>query len=236
MSHTDTAKIIQDFTERLGMPFNNMSLIRTAFTHRSYVNEHRGEVAEHNERLEFLGDAVLELAVTRFLYDKYPDKTEGELTAYRAALVNTNTIAEAATKLDMNSCLLLSRGEARDTGRARQYILANTFEAVIGALYLDQGYDAAVAFIGAYIFPLTDEVVRKRLWQDSKSQFQEVAQERVSVTPSYAILHEEGPDHNKQFTVGAYIKDELVAKGRGNSKQEAEQQAARKALEAKGWV
>ncbi len=236
MAHADTEKIIHAFTERLGVSFNNTDLIRTAFTHRSYVNEHRGEVAEHNERLEFLGDAVLELAVTRFLYDKYPESTEGELTAYRAALVNTNTIAEAATKLDMNSCLLLSRGEARDLGRARQYILANTFEAVIGAIYLDQGYDTAVSFIGAYIFPLVDEVVRKRLWQDSKSQFQEVAQERVSVTPSYAILTEEGPDHNKQFTVGAYIKDELVAKGRGNSKQEAEQEAARKALEVKGWV
>jgi ribonuclease-3 len=236
MSHNDIEKNIIQFTERLGIPFKNPQLIRTAFTHRSYVNEHRGETAVHNERLEFLGDAVLELSVTRFLYDKYPDKTEGDLTAYRAALVNTNTISEAATKLGMNECLLLSRGEARDMGRARQYILANTFEAVLGALYLDQGYDKAVEFVAANIFPLVDEVVRKRLWQDAKSLFQEEAQERVSVTPSYAIIQEDGPDHNKQFTVGAYIKDELVAKGQGNSKQEAEQQAARKALESKGWV
>jgi ribonuclease-3 len=236
MSQNDTEKNILLFTERLGIPFNNPQLIRTAFTHRSYVNEHRNDTTLHNERLEFLGDAVLELSVTRFLYDKYPDKTEGDLTAYRAALVNTNTISEAATKLGMNECLLLSRGEARDTGRARQYILANTFEAVLGAVYLDQGYDRAVEFVAAYIFPLVDEVVRKRLWQDAKSLFQEEAQERVSVTPSYAILQEDGPDHNKQFTVGAYIKDELVARGQGNSKQEAEQQAARKALETKGWV
>lgn len=227
---------MQLFTERLGITFSNFQLIRTAFTHRSYVNEHRGDTATHNERLEFLGDAVLELAVTRFLYDKYPEKTEGDLTAYRAALVNTNTISEAATKLGMNECLLLSRGETRDTGRARQYILANTFEAVLGAVYLDQGYARAEEFVAAYIFPLVDEVVRKRLWQDAKSLFQEEAQERVSVTPNYAILQEDGPDHNKQFTVGAYLKEELVAKGQGNSKQEAEQQAARKALESKGWV
>jgi ribonuclease-3 len=200
------------------------------------VNEHRGEVSEHNERLEFLGDAVLELSVTRYLFDTYPDKTEGDLTAYRAALVNTNMISSVATELGMNDCLRLSRGEARDTGRARQYILANTFEAVLGAIYLDQGYERANAFVASYIFPHADEVVRKRLWQDPKSRFQEEAQERVSVTPNYAIVHQHGPDHNKQFTVGAYIKDELVATGEGSSKQEAEQNAAKRALEVKGWA
>jgi len=227
---------IEQFTERIGVTFNDPAFIRTAFTHRSYVNEHRGAPIEHNERLEFLGDAVLELVVTRFLFEKYPDKPEGELTAYRAALVNTHTISEAATQLGANDCMLLSKGESRDTGRARQYILANAFEAIIGAIYLDQGYDAAQAFIAANIFPRTEEVVAKRLWQDNKSRFQEEAQERVSITPNYTVLEESGPDHDKQFTVGAYLKTELIAKGVGKSKQEAEQSAARAALEAKGWL
>jgi ribonuclease-3 len=229
-------KDTEEFAKTLGVTFNDIAVLRTAFTHRSYVNEHRGEPIQHNERLEFLGDAVLELVVTRFLFEKYPDRTEGELTAFRAALVNTNTISAAATKLQMNDYLMLSRGESRDTGRARQYILANTFEAVIGALYLDQGYDVANDFIAKHIFPLSDEVVEKRLWQDGKSRFQEEAQEKVSVTPSYAILGETGPDHDKRFTVGVYLSDELVAKGEGRSKQEAEQMAAQNALEAKGWL
>lgn len=232
----EQAEHIKTFTNRIGVTFNDPTIIRTAFTHRSFVNEHRGAPIEHNERLEFLGDAVLELVVTRYLYEKFPDKPEGELTAYRAALVNTNTISDAGTQLGMNECMLLSKGEARDTGRARQYILANAFEAVIGAIYLDQGYDAAKAFIAANIFPRTDDVVNKRLWQDNKSRFQELAQEKVSVTPSYAVLNETGPDHDKQFTVGAFLKEELIAKGGGKSKQEAEQKAAHAALAAKGWL
>ena len=227
---------ILEFSRTVGVPFHDVRLLRVAFTHRSYVNEHRDEGVEHNERLEFLGDAVLELAVTRFLFEKFPDRTEGDLTAYRAALVNTNTISDAAVRLGMNNFLRLSRGEARDTGRARQYILANTFEAVIGAVYLDQGYDAAERFIAEHIFPLVDEVVRKRLWQDNKSRFQEEAQERLSITPSYATLNEQGPDHNKRFTVGAFLAEHLVARGEGNSKQEAEQAAAKAALETKGWL
>ncbi len=235
MTHDDAAVQVAAFAKTIGVSFRTLSLLTTAFTHRSYVNEHRGEVTEHNERLEFLGDAVLELVVTRFLFERYPDKAEGELTAYRAALVNTNSISDAAIKLNMNEYLLLSRGEARDTGRARQYILANAFEAVIGAIYLDQGYDAAQAFIAQNIFPKTDEVVQKRLWQDSKSHFQEKAQERVSITPSYTLLAETGPDHDKHFTVGVFLGEHLVAKGSGKSKQEAEQEAARAALAAKGW-
>lgn len=227
---------ILEFSRTVGVTFRDMHLLRIAFTHRSYVNEHRDEGAEHNERLEFLGDAVLELVVTTFLFEKFPDRTEGDLTAYRAALVNTNTISDAAVQLGMNNFLRLSRGEARDTGRARQYILANTFEAVIGAMYLDQGYDAAKHFIAAHIFPLVDEVVRKRLWQDNKSRFQEEAQERLSITPSYATLNEQGPDHNKRFTVGAFLAEHLVARGEGSSKQEAEQSAAKAALETKGWL
>jgi len=226
---------IRAFCEKIGVVFTNTALIETAFTHRSYVNEHRGEVKEHNERLEFLGDAVLELVVTRFLFDKFPEKPEGELTAYRAALVNTITISDAALQLGANDCLRLSRGEAKDEGRARQYILANTFEAIIGAIYLDQGYEAAQHFIAENIFPRIDEVVQKRLWQDSKSHFQEKAQDKASVTPNYQVLSEEGPDHDKLFTVGVYLKNEKVAEGTGRSKQEAEQSAAQAALEAKGW-
>ena len=226
---------IVDFTKRINVTFNDIAVLQTAFTHRSYVNEHRGDFIEHNERLEFLGDAVLELSVTRFLFDKYSDKTEGDLTAYRAALVNTQTISGAATKLGMNDCLFLSKGESRDTGRARQYILADIFEAVIGAIYLDQGYEVANTFIAENIFPLADAVVEKRLWQDNKSFFQEKAQEHVSITPSYAVIKEEGPDHDKQFTVGAFLNDEQVATGKGRSKQEAEQEAASNALKAKGW-
>ncbi|MBP9759928.1 MAG: ribonuclease III [Candidatus Pacebacteria bacterium] len=232
----DKSICIRKFTEAIGVTFNNPVLIRTAFTHRSYVNEHRGGPIEHNERLEFLGDAVLELVVTRFLFDKYPEKTEGDLTAYRAALVNTNTISDAATKLSMNDCMLLSKGEARDTGRARQYILANAFESVIGAIYLDQGYDTAKEFIAQNIFLRTDDVVKNRLWQDSKSHLQEEAQERVSITPSYAVLAENGPDHDKQFTVGAFLGTDLISKGVGKSKQEAEQAAAEQALKLKGWL
>lgn len=223
------------FETKIKYAFKNKVLLEQAFTHRSYLNENRAPGREHNERLEFLGDAVLELVVTEFLYAKYPEKPEGELTAYRAALVNTQSICDAATKLGMNDFLLLSRGEARDTGRARQIILANAFEAVIGSLYLDAGYTVAKQFIADQLFHKTDEVVAKRLWQDAKSRFQEIAQEEEGITPSYQLLDQSGPDHNKVFVVGAYIGNEKIATGEGRSKQEAEQAAAEKALIAKGW-
>jgi len=223
------------FEERVGVGFKNKRLLETAFTHRSYLNENRRAGAEHNERLEFLGDAVLELASTEFLYAKYPEKPEGELTAFRAALVNTNSIADAATKLGMNEFLLLSRGEAKDTGRARGIILANAFEAVIGAIYLDLGYKAAYDFIDAQLFHKTDNVVANKLWQDAKSRFQEMSQERVSITPTYELASQTGPDHDKVFVVAAYLGREKIALGEGRSKQEAEQDAAQKALVAKGW-
>lgn len=228
-------KDFSGFENKVGFTFKDKGFIQTAFTHRSYLNEHREPGREHNERLEFLGDAVLELVVTDFLFKKYPEKPEGELTALRAALVNTVSISAAATELGMNEYLLLSKGEAKDTGRARQYILANTFEAFIGALYLDQGYDAAQQFIAVNLFEKTEEIVEKRLWQDAKSRFQEAAQEHVSITPSYELVDEYGPDHNKKFVSQALLGDEPVAKGEGKSKQEAEQSAAEKALEAKGW-
>ena len=223
------------FGKKIGHTFKNPKFLETAFTHRSYLNENRTSAGEHNERLEFLGDAVLELVVTEFLFSKYPDKPEGDLTAYRAALVNTVSIADAATKLGMNEYLLLSRGEAKDTGRARQIILANAFEALIGALHLDAGYAVAQKFIAEQLFHKTDEVVEKRLWQDAKSKLQEIAQERHKVTPKYEVLKQSGPDHDRIFVVGAFIGEEKVAQGEGRSKQEAEQAAAEHALAAKGW-
>lgn len=223
------------FEKKSGVAFNDVTLLQTAFTHRSYLNENRSEGGEHNERLEFLGDAVLELSSTDFLYKKYPERPEGELTAFRAALVNTQSISAVAEELGMNDFLRLSKGEAKDTGRARQYILANTYEAFIGAVYLDQGYDAADAFINRTLLPKIDEIVAQRLWQDAKSFFQEKVQEVYSVTPSYQVLSEVGPDHDKKFIAAACINEDTIAQGEGRSKQEAEQAAARKAIEVKGW-
>lgn len=228
----------KDFTTleaALGLQFNDPEILRQAFTHRSYLNEHRGEVNGHNERLEFLGDAVLELIATHFLYEKYPDNTEGELTAYRAALVNAVTCAEVAQEIGMNDFLLLSRGEAKDTGRARSILLANAFEALVGAIYLDQGYEAARVFIAEHLFPKIDQIVEKKLWQDAKSALQEKAQENEGVTPHYEVTRETGPDHDKHFVVGVFVKEVLLAEGSGKSKQEAEQAAARAALDKKGW-
>ena len=223
------------FEKKIRYDFKNTDLLQQAFTHRSYLNENREPGREHNERLEFLGDAVLELVVTEFLYGKYPDKAEGELTAVRAALVNTISISAAASVLGMNEYLLLSRGEAKDTGRARQIILANAFEALIGAIYLDSGYDPAAKFIAAQLFDRADAIIDNRLWQDAKSRFQEVAQEKTNTTPSYQMLQQSGPDHDKRFIVGVFLNSEKIASGEGRSKQEAEQAAAEKALTAKGW-
>lgn len=220
----------------IGVTFKDESLLLSAVTHRSYLNEHREATHSHNERLEFLGDAVLELVVTDFLFAKYPDKPEGELTAIRAALVNTVSLAAASEALEINPFLLLSKGEAKDEGRARQYILANAFEAFIGAIYLDQGYDAARDFIARHLFPQTEAIVEQRLWQDPKSRFQELAQEHDSVTPTYTLLGQSGPDHDRVFTIGVFLKHDKIAEGQGRSKQEAEQQAAEKAIKAKGWL
>lgn len=219
----------------IGVAFKNKEYLLSAMTHRSYLNEHKEATQDHNERLEFLGDAVLELVITDFLFTKYPDKPEGELTAVRAALVNTNSLAEASTKIGLNDYLLLSKGEAKDTGRARVYILANAFESVAGALYLDQGYETAKDFIGRQLFSLTDKIVDKRLWQDPKSRFQELAQEHAGVTPSYETISQTGPDHDRVFTVGVFLGEKKIAEGTGRAKQEAEQEAALKAMEVKNW-
>ncbi len=223
------------FEQKYNLNFKNKNLLTQAFTHRSYLNEHPREALQHNERLEFLGDAVLELIVTEYLFDQYPDKTEGDLTSYRAALVNTYTLAEIAGELKMNDFLLLSKGERQDTGRARQYILANTFESLIGSLYLDQGYEAAQRFIAQHLFPRLSNILSLRLWQDAKSRFQEKAQEVEGITPTYEVVKESGPDHNKQFVIGVYLKNALIAEGAGSSKQMAEQDAAKNALDEKGW-
>jgi ribonuclease III len=224
-----------EFENIIDVTFKDKGLLKQAFTHRSYLNENRSLTLSHNERLEFLGDAVLELSVTRYLYDQFPEKPEGELTALRSSLVNAITLAEVASNLKVNDFLLLSKGEAKDTGRARQYILANTLEAIIGAIYMDQGFEPAHGFISKFVLTLTDEIVRQGTWIDAKSSFQEKAQERMSTTPSYKKLKDTGPDHDKHFTVGVYLGDDLVAEGTGKSKQDAEQEAARKALEKKGW-
>jgi len=223
------------FEEKIGINFNDKNLLRQAFTHRSYINENPSQELEHNERMEFLGDAVLELVITEHLYRQYPDKTEGDLTGYRAALVNANMLSEVAGSISMGDFLLLSRGEAKDTGKARQYILANTFEALIGAIYLDQGYDVVFDFLKKNIFPKLEEIIKKKLWIDAKSLFQEKAQEFETITPGYKVISEWGPDHDKHFIVGVYLGDEMIAEGEGSSKQEAEQRAARNALKAKHW-
>lgn len=219
----------------LEVSFKDTNLLLSAITHRSYLNEHRDATWEHNERLEFLGDAVLELIVTDFLFSTYADKPEGELTAIRAALVNTVSLSAASEQLGVNKYLLMSKGEAKDEGRARQYILANVFEACIGAIYLDQGYAEAREFIARRLFGHTEEIIKKRLWQDAKSRFQELAQEHASITPTYETVSQEGPDHDRVFTIGVYLRREKIAEGKGRSKQEAEQQAAQAAMLAKGW-
>lgn len=228
---------LETFQKKINVQFNDPALLRNACTHRSFLNENRGEDIEHNERLEFLGDAVLELVVTSFLFRKYPQKAEGELTAFRSAIVNTVSLTKVAEHLDLNSYLLMSKGEAKDTGRARSIILANAVEALIGAIYMDQGYNASANFISDHILNVIDidDIVAKKSWLDAKSRFQERAQEKAGLTPSYKTLKETGPDHNKQFTLGVFLGDVQIATGAGASKQEAEQMAAEKALEIKKW-
>jgi ribonuclease-3 len=225
----------QTLETKLGLSFKSLDLLIEALTHRSYLNEHREYTGSHNERLEFLGDAVLELAATDFLFKKFPTKPEGELTSYRAALVNTVSLAESAQALGINDYLLLSKGESKDTGRARDVILADAFEAIIGAIYLDSGFASAESFIAKNLYSKIDDVIANRSYQDAKSRFQEIAQEKRGVTPNYETLSEIGPDHDKRFTVGVFIGSEEIARGVGQSKQEAEQSAAQAGLDKTGW-
>ncbi len=223
------------FEKGAGVTFKDKGLLKQAFTHRSYINENRDSKLEHNERLEFLGDAVLELVITDYLYGRLKNSNEGELTSLRSALVNADTCSRVAQTLGANDFLLLSKGEAKDTGRARQYILANTLEAIIGAIYIDQGYEIAKRFILTHVAPLTEDILKSGVWIDAKSLFQEKAQEYDGLTPLYKILGESGPDHDKHFIVGVYVGTKLYGEGEGKSKQDAEQEAARQALEAKSW-
>lgn len=206
-----------------------------AFVHRSYLNENPEFHLDQNERLEFLGDAVLELVVTQHLYNDYPEKAEGELTNWRAALVNAKMLTQVAEELGFNDFLLLSRGETKELGKARQYILANTFEAFIGAMYLDSGYGNCDTFIKKNLLARLPEIIKQKLYKDAKSEFQEQAQEKVSITPAYKVMKEWGPDHKKKFTVGVFLGDDMVAEGEGYSKQEAEEEAAKAALAIKKW-
>jgi len=228
-------KDFAEFERLIGAEFKDKDLLKQALTHRSFLNENKNLNGGHNERLEFLGDAVLELVITDYLYNKYPDKNEGDLTSIRSALVNAQTCAEVARKIEVNDYLLLSRGETKDVGRARQYILANALEAIIGAVYIDLGYEKAKNFILKYITPMTEQIVKDELWVDAKSKFQEKAQDVVGITPSYKTMKEIGPDHDKKFTVGVFIGNDMIAEGSGDSKQDAEQSAAREALKEKGW-
>ncbi len=223
-----------DAAKTLGLSFRDEELLVEALTHRSYLNENK-KTKTHNERLEFLGDAVLELVTTHYLFTKFPASPEGELTTYRAALVNTVSLAETAAKIGINDHLRLSKGEARDTGRARQIILADALEAVIGAVYLDQGYDAAGAFIAKHLFPKVDAIVANQGFKDAKSRFQEAAQDKEGTTPRYEVLMEVGPDHDRRFTVGVFLGTQEIARGEGKAKQEAEQEAAQNALDKRGW-
>lgn len=229
---------MKDFSpleKKLNLKFKNKDLLIQAFCHRSYLNENPDFYLDHNERLEFLGDAVLELIVTEELYQKYPKKPEGELTNWRAALVNAKMLSEVAKDLDFNDFLLLSRGEAKELGKARQYILANTFEALIGAIYLDRELDPCKEFIKKYLIKKLPHIIEAGLFRDAKSQFQEGSQERVGITPTYKVLEEWGPDHARHFIIGVFLNKELAAKGEGSSKQEAEEKAAKNALEIKKW-
>jgi ribonuclease-3 len=221
--------------EKVGLHFEDLNLLDLAFIHKSYLNEHRDLKSHHNERLEFLGDAVLELIVTEYLYKKYPEQEEGVLTNWRSALVKGRHLAEIAIELDLGIYLYLSRGEERSGGRKKNYILANTLEALIGAVYLDQGYRGADQFAEKFILGRLDQILEKGQHIDAKSRFQEISQELLGITPEYVFVSETGPDHTKIFTMAVYLGQEKVAEGDGSSKQKAEQEAAHNGLKAKKW-
>ncbi len=229
---------MKDFSlleKKIEVCFKNKDLLYQAFVHRSYLNEHPKFYLPHNERLEFLGDAVLELIITDYLYKNYPNP-EGELTNWRASLVNSKMLSNVAMELNLNSLLYLSKGEAKDTdSKARQLILANTLEALIGAIYIDQGKERAKNFVEKFIIKKLSQILKNHLYLDPKSRFQEISQDKLGITPTYQVLEESGPDHAKIFKVGIFLEAELVAVGEGKSKQEAQIEAAKKALQKKEW-
>lgn len=226
---------ISSLEKIISLKFKEPKLLQQALVHRSYLNENPSFELDHNERLEFLGDAVLELIVTEHLYNHYPNP-EGELTNWRASLVNANNLALVGKDLGLEDYLYLSKGESKDKNtKARAYILANTIEALIGAIYIDHGYKASAKFVTKFVLEKLPYILEHKLYLDAKTKFQEAAQEKVGVTPTYNVIKENGPDHNKHFTVGVYVSGELVAEGAGTSKQEAETAAAEAGLKAKGW-
>lgn len=228
-------KDLKGLQKIIGIKFKNEDILLQAVVHRSYLNEHPEYKLDHNERQEFLGDAVLELVITEYLFNNYPNP-EGELTNWRAALVNAEMLAQVANELSFESYLHMSKGEQKDKdSKARHYILANAMEAIIGAIYLDQGYEVSKKFILENIVTHLDEILSKQLYKDPKSRFQEVSQEKVGITPNYKVLDESGPDHDKKFVIGLYLGKEKVSEGIGTSKQEAQVDAAAKGLESKGW-
>ncbi len=225
----------KDLEKKLNIKFKNKDLLVQAFVHRSFLNENPNLELFNNERLEFLGDAILEQVVTEHLFRNYPKKPEGDLTSWRAALVNAKMLARVARNIGFNNFLLLSQGELKEKGKARQYILADTFEAFIGSLYLDQGLNSCGDFIKKHLIKELPHIIEARLFMDAKSHFQEKAQERSGITPSYKVLKEQGPDHIKHFIVGVLLGKDLIAEGEGSSKQEAEEAAAKEALKIKAW-
>ncbi len=226
----------EKFEKEIGITFKNRDLLKQALCHRSYLNENPKFNLDHNERLEFLGDAVLELLITEHLYLNYPDKPEGDLTSWRASLVNTKILAETAKEINLNKYLLMSKGEEKENGRLRQSNLANVFEALIGAIYLDLGYNTCYKFVEERLIKKLSEIIEKGLYKDSKSLFQEEAQSKESITPIYKVVKESGPDHKKRFVMAVFLEDKVVAEGEGASKQEAEEKAAENALKTKGWI
>ncbi|MBT5015894.1 ribonuclease III [Candidatus Peregrinibacteria bacterium] len=224
----------QSLEEKIGIKFKDSKTLETVFVHKSYINEISDQNVAHNERLEFLGDAVLELVVTEFLYKNYPND-EGDLTNWRSALVKGAHLAQVSKELDLGSYLILSHGEEKSGGRSKNYILANTFEALLGAIYLEHGYEVSHQFLDKFLLIYLDEILEKGLHIDAKSYFQEIVQEKEDITPVYKLIEEQGPDHSKEFVMAAYIGERKIAEGQGSSKQNAEQSAAENALKALGW-
>lgn len=222
--------MFEELEKNLEIKFKNKDLLKNAFIHRSFLNEHTEEKLPHNERLEFLGDAVLGFIVSEHLFNSYPDHAEGDLTNFRSSIVNARTLALVGKKLDLGNFLLLSKGEEATGGRDRQYLLANTFEALLGAIYLDLGIESAKKLVQRELLPLLPEIISNKLYKDFKSGFQELSQEKVNVTPTYKVTEEIGPDHDRSFKVGVFINEKMVGEGSGKSKQLAEQEAAKNAL------
>ncbi len=225
----------REMEKKIGVEFKDKNLLIQAFCHRSYLNENPGFNLGQNERLEFLGDAVLELVVTSHLYFNYPEEPEGKLTAWRAALVNTKEIGKAAEELGFKDFILLSKGERNEKGKALLCILANTFEAFIGAIYLDRGYKTANEFVNKSLICKLPQIIKEESYRDPKSQLQEKAQEELGITPSYDVLEEKGPDHQKSFVMGVFLNNNIIGKGSGQSKKEAEEEAAKESLNKKSW-